>query len=358
MSLQGEYMKSSIRAAATSSPATVIAKLAVVLAFAVATLLAPQPARANRLGSDIISLFPKEVGEFAYADLKKARAMKWFPQLQEQMLPDRFRQFEKFLASAGVDPNTQVEELAWGLVADGVTSKTEGAEASSTPTGEQVVGVALGNYSPESTEAYFKRQKLPTFKARHYTLYAFGTGAGPTDLFFLFIDSNTAAFGHRSVLEKMVEVRSGVEEGLLRNDTFFPLINEANGNGIVWAVLNPAYTRLAMQQLAPEVQQFPEAAKLVSHMQNMLINVNASSGIDGKFQAICSSTQDANTLAQLLQAGLLFKRYQAGKENPDLADMLDRASIAPSGDRVILNLALTDDQMTSLIKHNTFALKM
>jgi hypothetical protein len=113
-----------------------------------------------------------------------------------------------------------------------------------------------------------------------------------------------------------------------------------------------------MQQLAPEVQQFPEAAKLVSHMQNMLINVSASSGIDGKFQAICSSTQDANTLAQLLQAGLLYKRYQAGKENPDLADMLDRASIAPSGDRVILNLALTDDQMASLIKHNTFALKM
>ena len=156
----------------------------------------------------------------------------------------------------------------------------------------------------------------------------------------------------------MVEVRFGAEEGLLRNDQFFPLINEANGNGIVWAVLNPAYTRLAMQQLAPEVEQFPEAAKLVSHMQNMLINVNASSGIDGKFQAVCGSTEDANTMAQLLQAGLLYKRYQAGKDNPDFADMLDKARVVPSGDRVIINLALTDDQMASLIKHNTFALKM
>src|SRR3984893_2730693 len=117
-------------------------------------LFAPKPARAGRLGADVIALFPKDVGEFAYADLKKARTLKWFPQLQEQMLPDRFRQFEKFLASAGVDPNSQVDELGWGLVAEGVTSKTAGAEASSTPTGEQVVGVALGNYSPESTEAY------------------------------------------------------------------------------------------------------------------------------------------------------------------------------------------------------------
>jgi len=30
----------------------------------------------------------------------------------------------------------------------------------------------------------------------------------------------------------------------------------------------------------------------------------------------------------------------------------------PSGDRVILSMALSNDQMTSLIKHNTFALKM
>jgi hypothetical protein len=349
-------MKFCIRTATISRPAAGFCKLAAALAFTAATLLAPQPARANRLGADIIALFPKEVGEFAYADLKKARAMPWFPQLQEQMLPERFRQFEKFLASAGVDPNTQVEELAWGLVAEMATSKKESAE-SAVPTGEQIVGVALGNYNPESTEAYFKRQKLPTFKARNYTLYAFGTGSGPSDLFFLFIDSSTAAFGHRSVLEKMVEVRFGVEESLLRNDKFFPLINEANGNGIVWAVLNPAYTRLAMQQLAPEVEQFPEAAKLVSRMQNMLINVNASSGIDGKFQAVCGAPEDANTMAQLLQAGLLYKRYQA-KDNPDMADMLDKARVLPSGDRVILNLTLTDDQMASLIKHNTFALKM
>src|SRR5467141_4743318 len=302
-------MKWSIRAVATPSPAKAIVKLAAVLAFAASTLLAPQPAHANRLGNNIVALFPKEVGEFAYADLKKARTLKWFPQLKEQLLPERFRQFEKFLASAGVDANSQVDELAWALVPDGLTAKTEGTGSAAVPTGEQIVGVALGTYNPSSTEAYFKQQKLPTFKARGYTMFAFGTGSGPNDLFFLFIDSSTAAFGHRSILEKMIEVRFGTEEGLLRNDKLYPLINEANGSGVVWAVLNTAYTRLAMQQLAPEVEQFPDAAKLVSHMQNMLINVNASSGIDGKFQAVCGSTEDANTMAQLLQAGLLYKRY-------------------------------------------------
>jgi len=42
----------------------------------------------------------------------------------------------------------------------------------------------------------------------------------------------------------------------------------------------------------------------------------------------------------------------------DLADLLSQAQVSPSGDRVVLRLSLTDDQMTSLIKKNTFALKM
>ncbi|HEY6265794.1 MAG TPA: hypothetical protein VIW93_13415 [Candidatus Acidoferrum sp.] len=322
------------------------------------TLAVPKPARAGRLGPDIIALFPKEVGEFAYADLKKARTLKWFPQLKEQMLPERFRQFEKFLASAGVDPNSQVDELAWALVPEGMTSKTEGTGSTAVPTGEEIVGVALGNYNPGSAEAYFKQQKLPTFKARGYTLYAFGTGAGPTDLFFFFIDSNTAAFGHRSVLEKMIEVRFGAEDGLLRNDKLFSLINEANGTGVVWAVLDPAYTRLAMRQLAPEVEQFPEAAKLVARMQNMIISVETGSSLDGKFQAVCGSTEDANTLGQLVQAGFLYKRYQAQKDNPDLAQMLDQLQVTPAGDRLMMRLSLNDDQITALIRKNTFAFKM
>ena len=325
-------------------------------------LAGPKVASAQRVGPDTIALFPKNVGEFAYANLKQARAQKWFPQLQQQLLPERFRQFEKFLASAGVDPNTQVEELAWGLVAEGVNDKTSGVGSDAVPTGEEVAGIAMGTYNPNSTEAFFKAQKLPTFVSHGFTMYAFGSGSGASDLFFLFLDSNTAAFGHRNVLDKMLDVRYGGAEGLLRNDKMYSLINEANGSGVVWAVLNPAYTRLAVRQLAPQIQQFPEAQKLVTRMQNLILNVQASSGVDGKFQAVCGSTDDANTLAQLMQLALVYQQYQAKQQgqaqNQDLADLLSQAQVNPSGDRVVLHLSLTDDQMSSLIKKNTFALKM
>jgi hypothetical protein len=317
-----------------------------------------RPARASGgVPADTIALFPKETGEIGYVDLKKARSEKWFPSLREQILPDRFKQFEKFLASAGVDPNSQVDELVWGLVADG-TAKNDKGVSTGVPSSEMTVGIAMGSYNPETTEAYFKQQGLAISKIGNYTLFAFGSGSGATDLYFFFLDSSKAVFGHKPLLEKLLDIRLGKEDGLLRNDQMYSLINEVNGNSVVWAVLDPGYTRLAMSQLAPEVQQFPDAAVLVQRMQAMIITASASSGVDSKFQAVCGSPQDANTLSQLMAAGLLYKKYEASKDNPDLAQLLDQTNVTPSGDRVVVGLSVTDDQMTSLIRRNTFAFKM
>jgi hypothetical protein len=315
----------------------------------------PRAARAGSLGSDILSMFPKESGELAYANLKEARAFPWFNQLKEQMLPAKFREFETFLSSAGVDPNTQVTELAWALVPSKSTADSGGG---SVPSSDQIVGIALGQFQPASAEAYFTSKKLPIVKIRTFSLFAFGGGSGPNDLFFFFIDSNTAAFGQRQQLEKMIGVRYGEGQGLYANTDFSALVDSANGSGTVWAVLNPAYTRLAMQQLVPETAQFPAAAQLTSKLKAMTISVKGGSGVDAKFEAVCGSADDANTFAALLTAGLMYRKYQVGNTNPDLGALLDSAQVAPAGDRLDVKLTLSDDQMQSLIKRNTFVVTM
>lgn len=310
-----------------------------------AIVAVPQRSIAGTLSSSVIGMFPQDVGEFAYADLKSARKFSWFPQLREQLLPSRFRQFEQFLTSAGVDPNAQVEELAWGAI-----SETKGSET--------VVGVALGQFDPSSTEDRFKQQKLPSFEVNGYHLYAFGSGTGPNDILFTFIDSNTAAFGQRSALEKLIDVRTGVAPSLFTNDKMFPLINEVNGSGIIWAVLNQNYTHLAMQQLLPQAGQFPQAATIISRMQAMTISVEADSGVDTHFQAVCSSTDDANLLAAALQAGVMYRRYQESHDHPDLAGALDQISVQPSGDRLKVDAPVSQDQLLSLISSHAFATPM
>jgi len=334
-----------------------VSRIVTICALALLGTVLAHPAKAGGVSADTLALFPKDTGEIGYVDLKKARGEKWFPALREQILPERFKQFEKFLSAAGVDPNSQVDELVWGLVPSGTTKDAKGAPTD-IPSSEMTIGIAMGNYNPDSTEAYFKQQKLSMTKAGNYTLFAFGSGAGAGDLYFFFLDSSKAVFGHKPLIDKLLEIRMGGQDSLMRNTQMYNLINEVNGSGVVWAVLDPGYTRLAMSQLAPEVQQFPDAAALVQRMQAMIITANASSGVDSKFQAVCGSSGDANTLSQLMAAGLLYKKYQATKDNPELAQLLDQANVSPSGDRVVIAITVSDDQMTSLIRRNTFAFKM
>jgi len=308
-----------------------------------AILIAPRPSSAGTLNTSVIGMFPKEVGEFAYVDLKTARKFPWFTQLREQILPSRFRDFEKFMASAGVDPDTMVDELAWGAISPSKTA------------GEEVVGVALGSFTPSSTEDHFKQQKLPMFEVHGFHLYAFGSGTAADDILFMFIDSNTAAFGHRAALEKLIDVRTGVAESLLTNDLLFPLINEANGNGVVWAVLDKTYAHFAMQQLLPEASQFPQAAPILGRVRAMTITVDADKGLDARFQAVCASPDDANLLAAGLQGALMMRRYQEAGSHPDLAGALDQVQVGPAGDRLKIDAPVTQDQLMSLIKSRTFA---
>ena len=310
---------------------------------------------AGALSSDVIGLFPASVGEFAYADLRQARTFPWFGSLKEQMLPAKFRQFEQFLSSAGMDPNTQVEEMAWALVA---TSTGTTLGVSSVPTAEQIIGVAMGQFQPAAMEAYFKSKKTPTATVRGYTLYAFGATAGADDLVFLFLDANTAAFGQRTQIEKMLEVRFGAQPSVMTNTTIYPLINQANGHGIVWAVLNPSYARLALGQLVPNAAQLGQAAPLLQKIQSLLITIQSGNGIQADFQANCANADDANTLNGLLQIGLMAGKYQAtAQKNDSLSQMLDSAKIIPSGNRLNVDLTLSNDQINSLIASKTFALQ-
>lgn len=308
--------------------------------------LTPAPASAGTLSTSVIGMFPKDTGEFAYADMKSARKFPWFPQLRDQMIPSHFRDFEKFLSNAGIDPATQVDEIAWGAMVD-------------PKAGEQIVGVALGEFSPEGTELRFKQQKLPMIENHGFHLWSFGSGTGPGDILFFFVDANTAAFGNRQSLEKMIDVRFGGSESLLDNSTLFPLINEANsGGGLVWAVLNDHYTGMGMQQLLPQANQFPQAAAIIKRLQAMEINVQADSGLDAHFQAVCSSPDDANTMAAALQAGVMYRRYQESQTNPALATALDGVKIVPNGDRLSVDIPVSQDQIGALLKSGTFAIKM
>jgi hypothetical protein len=273
--------------------------IALAALFILKTGIASLPVRgsAGSLSISVIGMFPRLVGEFAYADLKSARQYPWSSQFQNQLLPRRFRQFEQILASAGVDPNAQVEELAWGQLP---LSKN----------GDEAIGVALGSFDPSSIEDRFKQQKLPMIEYRGSHLYGSG------DVLLTFLDSDTAAFGPRPALQKLLDVRMGTGESLLTNDVLFPLISEANGAGVFWVALDKSNSHFAMEQLVPEASQFRQAAAVINRVHAIMIAVDAGSGVDARFEVVCDSVDDANLLGTALQVGVMYRRYEDARSSP------------------------------------------
>lgn len=308
--------------------------------------------RAASLSANVLGMFPKNIAEFAYADLTEARKFSWYPQFKSQSLPPRFSELEQFLASAGIKPNSQIEGLAWAL---GSADMDSDSRSKSVPDTDHVVGVALGSFDPAAANEIFKSGKVTGFEFHGFTVYPCGSPCN--DLYITFIDSSTIAFGQRSLLERLIEARGGAEDSLLQNDQLFPLINQANGRGIFWGVLNSSGTRQAIHQIVPAAADFPQASKLIDRMTALVITIEGSSDFEAHLEALSGSPEDSATLAQLIQAALLLRQYQASQSDSALSSMLQSVRIAPTGNGLDISFSASSDQIVSLIQHNAFALK-
>jgi hypothetical protein len=94
-------------------------------------------------------------------------------------------------------------------------------------------------------------------------------------------------------------------------------------------------------------------------LKELLITVKVPGDIELDFQAESASSSDAILISQLLQAGVLMRRYQTNSENnPEMTKLLDALHISANGNLLDISLELTNDQLTSLVEHNTFSMKM
>jgi hypothetical protein len=173
----------------------------------------------------------------------------------------------------------------------------------------------------------------------------------------VFIDSSTVAFGHLRLLQQLIEVRAAAADSLIQNEKMFPLISQINGRGIFWGVLNQGGTHQAVRQIVPEATQFPQAGKLLNKLQSMVVSIQGTGDLDVHFQLICSSPDDAATISQLLQAGILLRQFDAKNSDPDLATLLASLRVVPNGEGLEVSFAVTSDRLLSLIERNTFSAK-
>jgi hypothetical protein len=305
-------------------------------------------ARAGSLPTEVIGIFPPDVAEFAIADLQQARSLAWFPQLQKKVLPDQLRQFELFLASPGMDRDSRVEQLAWALVPGSSASQPSQGGTDS----QETVIVAIGQFSPDSTAAYFKARKRTAVNVRDHSLYPLNGGSGVGGTLVWFLNSTVAVLGERKQVERLISINDNEEPNLLNNPSMAPLISQANPHSVIWGVLNSTRANLEMQSILPGLAGFSQSQQLFSTVHAFTLEIDADRGTQSIFEAICASPDDASMFATLLQAALLYQATRTGQPNQDMTALLSQAKIAASTDRLDVILALTNDQVVDLLQRN------
>jgi hypothetical protein len=314
-------------------------KSSVRLFLLLACLAAPiASARAASLDSDVIALFPKDVSQLSYADLKQARQFPWYPQLEAQILPVRLADFQQFLTAQQMGAGTHIDEVAWAML-----TRNSG-----------IAGVAIGQFDEATAESFMNGQNTPRFEVENVTVYESTAGIGADAVFFCFLDSNTVLFGSRTQVARLIGVHEGAEANLLQNQAMFQLIGQVNGDAMFWGVFSPEASGAAVARLIPGASGYSQAKALLSRLDGMAFSVENSSdtdmGID--FKVVCASPEDALLFSQVAQASILMRRYQSSHDDPALAEALASERIAPAGNQFDISIDLTHKELLSLIEHN------
>lgn len=333
-------------------PQTMQALRASLAAILLVLLLCP-PVHAGSLDDTLIRLFPKNIGQFSYANVEAARQFLWFAQFQQQALPPEVITFEQFLSFAGININSQIDTVAWAVGADAA-----GPHAQSDLAAGGTVGVLQGTFDSDSAQSALDSARVPSVEIDGYKLYSCGAGPHCGDVFFVFLDSNTAAFGQRAILKELLDVASGDAQGLLANQGMLALISQANGDATFLEVVDGAAARQTLQQIAPGLSKFPRSAEILAGIRSLEITVAADTDAEFHVQTTCASATDSLFLSQILQAALLLRKYEASQSHPLLSQALDGATVTSNNSTVDLAIQISTDQLLPILEESSFAARM
>ena len=292
----------------------------------------------SSLRGSILQFIPESAGQVAYVDMREVQSSPHYAQLRERVIPQRFADFESFVSRIGVDINTDIDWLAWGLMA----VDDEGGD-------EYFFGIVQGAFSEIDARNYYAENELPIVEHRAQSLFLFGDSDSPGTFAFSMMDMTTGVFGSRAAIELMIDTRDGLNPNVTRNKLLADGIREVNGRAPVWVAMDSRYTQLALSQLLPAMAEFEQFDQVASGFKASRVRVTIGREASLQLEVQCGTASDAQVLAFVLQTGLDAQGWEAEAEAPELIQVLNRADIRSSGDRLRVSLLARESELVALL---------
>jgi len=290
-------------------------------------------ANAMPLNSSARSVIPAELQQLISVDYRALKDSGTAMQLKQQLMPDNVKEFEAALRGVGIDPDKDVDTLAFAAFR---TAKG----------GTKSVGVAAGPFAMKTVIKKMTLRKIKPTKYRTSNIYPMDGG-----MMMSFLDDSTLLFGELSAVKLALDTRDGLTLSMDTNSTMADMMSEVD-SGPVWSILDQQGTQNVMRSALGEAAKVADYDSIKKRLLGSRYTMNFNSGVNFDLTVVTSDSVSAATLSSLVKAGLLYKKMSAsGAEKV----AMENTNVESEGSNVQFHFKSSDQQFQSLMHSELFA---
>jgi hypothetical protein len=290
-------------------------------------------ATAMPLNSSARAVVPADLQQLISVDYRALKDSPTAMMLKQQVLPDNLKQFEAALKGIGIDPDKDVDTLAF-------------ASFRTPKMGIKGVGVAAGPFAMKAVLKKMTVQKIKPTKYRTSSIYNMDGG-----MVMSFLDDSTLLFGEISAVKIALDTRDGTVLGLDTNQTISDMMANVDSSP-VWSILDQLGTQNVMLSALGDAAKVADFDTIKKRLLGSDYTMNFTSGVNFDLTVVTSDSMSAATLSSLVKAGLLYKKMSATA--PEKVAM-ENTSVDSDGSDVNFHFKSTDQQFQSIMHSQLFA---
>jgi len=290
-------------------------------------------ANAMPLNSSARSVIPAELQQLISVDYRALKDSPTAMQLKQQLMPDNIKEFETALKGVGIDPDKDVDTLAFAAFR---TAKG----------GTKAVGVAAGPFAMKTVVKKMTLRKIKPTKYRTSNIYPMDGG-----MMMSFLDDSTLLFGELSAVKLALDTRDGLTLSVDTNSTMADMMSDVD-SGPVWSILDQQGTQNVMRSALGEAAKVADYDSIKKRLLGSRYTMSFTSGVNFDLTVVTSDSVSAATLSSLVKAGLLYKKMSAsGAEKV----AMENTNVESEGSNVQFHFKSSDQQFQSLMHSELFA---
>jgi hypothetical protein len=290
-------------------------------------------AHAMPLNSSARAVVPGDLQQLISVDYRALKDSATAMQLKKQLLPDNLKQFEAALKGIGIDPEKDVDTLAF-------------ASFRTPKQGIKGVGVAAGPFAMKTVLKKMTTAKIKPMKYHTANIYPMDGGMVMT-----FLDDSTLLFGDSVAVRIALDTRDGQVLGLDTNQTMADMMSSVD-SAPVWSILDQLGTQNVMRSALGDAAKVADYETIKKRLLGSRYTMSFNGGVNFDLTVVSSDSMSAATLASLVKAGLLYKKMSATA--PEKLAM-DNTTVDSDSSDVNFHFKSTDAQFQSIMHSELFA---